>query len=265
MFAFSPIAKRFVGGAPEFRFEAWPVVWREALAHLPWGAGVGAFDRVFRAAEPLALVAPTFFNHAHNDYLEALLEAGWPPVASFLAFLAWFASGGVARLVAGGLELARARQRLRSSPCSPCPPSIIPLRTPALMCLFAVLLRPAWSRRRDRAPHDHAPEISCVVPAFESAGLVRACLASILAQRGGGLEVIVSDDSRSAVGGQGRVVGENRRPADRRRAHGQSGGQLEPWLGAARAPIRRSGPSGRKAARPALSSRAVDAFADARV
>ncbi len=42
-----------------------------------------------------------------------------------------------------------------------------------------------------------APEISCIVPTFESVDLVSACLASIRAQTGVRAEIIVSDDSRT--------------------------------------------------------------------
>ena len=106
--ASSPALERFTRptGA-EFRFEAWPVVAKAAQDHLPLGAGVGAFDRVFRAVEPLKLVAAHYFNHAHNDYLETWLETGWLGVALTLAFAAW---GAVAAVTAwrGGDLMARA-------------------------------------------------------------------------------------------------------------------------------------------------------------
>jgi len=104
----SPILDRFTGGAgPEFRLEAWPIVIKAAWDHLPLGAGIGSFDRVFRAVEPLRLVAAHFFNHAHNDYLEIWLEAGWPGVAALAGFIAWFAVVGW-RAWRGGDVLARA-------------------------------------------------------------------------------------------------------------------------------------------------------------
>ena len=42
-----------------------------------------------------------------------------------------------------------------------------------------------------------APEISCVIPAFESLDLFAACLTSALAQAGVRMDIVVSDDSRS--------------------------------------------------------------------
>ena len=56
-----------------------------ADAYLPFGAGLGAFDTVFRSVEPLAELDPTYFNQAHNEYLETWLEAGWSGIALIIA------------------------------------------------------------------------------------------------------------------------------------------------------------------------------------
>ncbi len=45
---------------------------------------------MFRSVEPLEKLDATFFNHAHNEYLETWLEAGWPGAALILAFLVWY-------------------------------------------------------------------------------------------------------------------------------------------------------------------------------
>jgi len=92
LFSLEPILGRFDSQRPaEFRFEAWPHVAAAAEAYLPLGAGLGSFDRVFEAVEPLSLVGPTYFNHAHNDYLELWLETGWLGAAILALFLVWFA------------------------------------------------------------------------------------------------------------------------------------------------------------------------------
>lgn len=91
-FAAAPLLARFdPGGAPEGRFENWPIVADAAEAHLPLGSGLGSFDAVYRSVEPLEQLDPTFFNQAHNDYLETWLEAGWLGAALIIAFLVWFA------------------------------------------------------------------------------------------------------------------------------------------------------------------------------
>lgn len=94
-FAAGPLLARFDHtGSKEGRFENWPVVIEAAEAHLPLGSGVGTFDAVYRSVEPLERLDPTFFNQAHNDYLETWLEAGWLGAALIVAFLIWFVRRG---------------------------------------------------------------------------------------------------------------------------------------------------------------------------
>lgn len=89
--ALPPILARFdVQSAPEGRFEGWPIVASASETWLPLGSGIGSFDAVFRSVEPLETLDPTFFNHAHNEYLETWLEAGWLGAALILFFLIWF-------------------------------------------------------------------------------------------------------------------------------------------------------------------------------
>jgi O-antigen ligase len=110
LFGLRPILDRFappVAGAPEVRLEAWPHVLDAARSFLPLGAGLGSFDRVFRAAEPLTLVTPLYFNHAHNDYLELLLETGVVGAAILALFLLWLAPAAWAAW-RRGTDLARA-------------------------------------------------------------------------------------------------------------------------------------------------------------
>lgn len=91
VFAAAPVLERFdPAGAPEGRFENWPIVAAAAEAHLPLGSGLGSFDAVYRSVEPLERLDPTFFNQAHNDYLETWLEAGWIGAALIIGFLIWF-------------------------------------------------------------------------------------------------------------------------------------------------------------------------------
>lgn len=90
--ALPPVLARFdTQGTPEIRFERWPLVAETAQTYLPVGAGIGSFDAVYRSVEPLAELDGSFFNQAHNDYLEAWLEAGWLAIGLVLAFLVWYA------------------------------------------------------------------------------------------------------------------------------------------------------------------------------
>ncbi|WP_298744265.1 O-antigen ligase family protein [uncultured Brevundimonas sp.] len=90
--ALPPILARFdTGGAPEVRFERWPLIAETAQTYLPLGSGMGSFDAVYRSVEPLEELDSTFFNQAHNEYLETWLEAGWLGIGVILAFLVWYA------------------------------------------------------------------------------------------------------------------------------------------------------------------------------
>ena len=91
-FSLAAVAQRFhAEGATDIRFQAAPVIYNTAARYAPLGAGVGAFEPAYRAAEPMALVAPNYLNHAHNDYLELWLEAGAGGALGVLMFAAWWA------------------------------------------------------------------------------------------------------------------------------------------------------------------------------
>lgn len=89
--ALPPLLARFdAQGGADGRLERWPLVAEAAETYLPLGSGIGSFDAVYRSVEPLEEVDSTYFNQAHNDYLETWLEAGWLGMGAFLAFLLWY-------------------------------------------------------------------------------------------------------------------------------------------------------------------------------
>jgi O-antigen ligase len=55
--------------------------------HLWLGAGAGSFQTVFPLYRPAALDGSGFWNHAHNDYLEALLGLGLPGFCAMVLML----------------------------------------------------------------------------------------------------------------------------------------------------------------------------------
>lgn len=67
----------------------------------PFGAGLGSFDPIFRAYEPFDLLKPTYFNHAHNDFLEVMLDAGLPGLLLLVAAFGWWAWASVRAWWAG--------------------------------------------------------------------------------------------------------------------------------------------------------------------
>jgi O-antigen ligase len=58
--------------------------------YFPFGSGLGGFDPIFRIHEPFHLLKPTYFNHAHNDLIEVVIDAGLPGLLLLLAALCWW-------------------------------------------------------------------------------------------------------------------------------------------------------------------------------
>ena len=69
-------------------------IWAHTLTaigdHLPLGSGLGTFAEVYPRYEDPAFVSKSYINHAHNEYLELLLELGFVGVPITLAFLIWW-------------------------------------------------------------------------------------------------------------------------------------------------------------------------------
>lgn len=74
------------------RYAFWPVVTTMIRESWPWGIGFGNFRYAFEVASTPSVLRPLYINHAHNDWLEFLLEAGVGGLVLALAFLAWLVS-----------------------------------------------------------------------------------------------------------------------------------------------------------------------------
>lgn len=79
----------------DMRSRGLPVVLEMIRTYLPLGSGVGGFDPMFRMHEPLTLLKPTYFNHAHNDFLELVLDAGVPGGLLLAGALLWWLSASI--------------------------------------------------------------------------------------------------------------------------------------------------------------------------
>ncbi|WP_162806557.1 O-antigen ligase family protein [Sphingosinicella terrae] len=69
----------------------WNETGRLALEFEPAGSGLGSFVALYRMNEDPDDRPDEFTNHAHNDYLEWLLETGFPGLLLLAAFLLWYA------------------------------------------------------------------------------------------------------------------------------------------------------------------------------
>jgi len=126
--------------------------WQAIIDFFPAGTGLGTFQEVYTRYESLEEIDRTFANHAHNDYLEILLEFGLPGALVIALFFVWW--------------LARARIIWTASTASPFAKAAViassvllvhsgwdyPLRTVALGSIFAVCCL-IMSRVTQSAPH----------------------------------------------------------------------------------------------------------------
>lgn len=77
--------------AASTREAIWQGTARLALDFQPAGSGLGSFVPLYPTREHVLNRPDEYANHAHNDYLEWLLETGVPGTLLLLAFLVWFA------------------------------------------------------------------------------------------------------------------------------------------------------------------------------
>lgn len=87
-----------IDAAQDTRLRALPTVLSMVRTYFPIGTGFGSFDQVFRIAEPYHLLKPTYFNHAHNDFLEIVLDGGVAGLLLLIAALGWWAVATVRAL-----------------------------------------------------------------------------------------------------------------------------------------------------------------------
>jgi len=145
----------------DMRQRALPTVFGMIGDYFPWGTGMGTFDPIFRIHEPNALLKPSYFNHAHNDFLEIILNAGIAGGLLLVASIGWWMWASVA-VWRGGGEQRFIFARLGSGILLlVCLASVFdyPARTPIMMALImiaAIWLGDGMDQRAAlprRAPH----------------------------------------------------------------------------------------------------------------
>lgn len=93
----------------DMRTRGLSTVMSAAREYFPAGSGVGGFDPIFRLHEPFGLLKPTYFNHAHNDFMEVAVDAGLPGLVLLAATLCWWGWASIKAWRAGS-----ARQAVRA-------------------------------------------------------------------------------------------------------------------------------------------------------
>jgi O-antigen ligase len=126
----------------DYRTTIYAVSFSTLRSFFPIGSGFGSFVPLYAMHETPSVVTTAFVNHAHNDWLELVLEGGLPMAILLVAYLAWYASATYniwsrGRDNSEDLLLKAASISIALLLCH----SFFdyPLRTPTLMVLFAVL------------------------------------------------------------------------------------------------------------------------------
>jgi len=141
------------------RWDLWRYTWPLVSQYGAWGSGLGSFVTAYAAIETLNSVTPNYINHAHNDYLELLIETGLVG----LAVLAIFILAILVRLVG----VARGKQAFGVFGAPAALALLLvgihsfvdyPLRTPAMTVIFALLLALFFSKPDDAALADNAQQ-----------------------------------------------------------------------------------------------------------
>lgn len=79
----------------DLRFSLLSTMMDMAAKYFPIGGGFGAFPDLFKVDEPFFFLNDRYFNHAHNDALEILIEGGLPAALIALAALVWLSSASL--------------------------------------------------------------------------------------------------------------------------------------------------------------------------
>jgi len=134
----------------DLRFQVLPTLIEAARNQFPFGSGFGSFEFIYQQVEPAALLAPSYLNQAHNDWLQVVLEGGLPAVLLLALFIAWFAHTAFMLLRRHGLgatgDVAAIVIVLAIGAFSFFD---YPLRTPSILAVFAICCGQLAASRRE--------------------------------------------------------------------------------------------------------------------
>ncbi len=119
------------------RVSIWLKTTQAIADSFPVGKGLGSFAQVYRQYEDPGEVTGEYVNHAHNDYLELVLELGAAGAILILLFLVWWAVAAV-RIWRSPLSTPFARAATIATAAILAHSLVdFPLRTAAISAIFA--------------------------------------------------------------------------------------------------------------------------------
>lgn len=124
----------------DLRRRALPTVWAMIWTYFPFGSGLGDFATVFQIYEPFDLLNSTYFNRAHDDFLEIALNAGLPGMLLLLWAVAWWMMASV-RAWRAGSSMRHVKPKLGSAILMLVFIASVfdyPARTPMMMAIIAL-------------------------------------------------------------------------------------------------------------------------------
>ena len=128
--------------AEEMRPTIFATTWSAIQSHWLIGSGLGSFPLIYPAFEAPDQILTVFINHAHNDYLEILLETGIAGVALIVLFFALIAINYRRSLLAEAAAVSILTLAIHSL-------VDYPLRTMALAVIFAFFVAVILSGERN--------------------------------------------------------------------------------------------------------------------
>lgn len=75
----------------DLRWKALPILLDMAGSHWLWGSGFGSFDVLYQSYEPTELLMVAYFNQAHNDWVQIVIEGGLPACLLLAGLVIWIA------------------------------------------------------------------------------------------------------------------------------------------------------------------------------
>lgn len=134
----------------------WQTTAQAIIDYMPLGSGLGTFAEVYMRYENPAEVANFYINHAHNDYLELVLELGLLALPVLLVFLLWWARNLVRIWLSNRANPFAFAGAIVSATILIHSIVDYPLRTAAVSCIFAVCLCLMMWPERSSDPADAA-------------------------------------------------------------------------------------------------------------